>query len=291
MLALAVTAAAVAAGGTLSADASRVRSCHAVVDHGVLPPWTRTGFSDPRPRMAHTVARGRGLAALIFGDPLLSPPSKTRSNKILWVSRFASSPQVRDLRLRAQRMRGTRAHRPSGHARRPRRPGAVDHRPPRVGLLARQRLVGASPRPARPLLPPQLTHPISTPGFNTPAGSSSRLAACSTAANGSGRCASYHGRWSRPTAWWWVIVAPWRWRISDAATLSASHVSSSSPRPRGRDDAEVRGAAVGVDVGDAAVQASGRAARLGDRRAASRRARRRSGPERAPTSSRSRTCR
>jgi subtilisin family serine protease len=79
VLALAVAAVVVvaAAGGAPSADAARARPCRAVVDRGVLPPWARTGFSDPRPRMAHTVARGRGLAALIFGDPLLSPPSKT----------------------------------------------------------------------------------------------------------------------------------------------------------------------------------------------------------------------
>ena len=41
----------------------------------------------------------------------------------------------------------------------------------------------------------------STPGFSTPAGSSSRLAARSARAKASGRSRSYQGRWSRPTAW------------------------------------------------------------------------------------------
>ena len=49
---------------------------------------------------------------------------------------------------------------------------------------------------------------IRTPGLRMPAGSTADFAARSAAANGSGRWRSYHGRWSRPTAWWWVIVPP-----------------------------------------------------------------------------------
>src|SRR5699024_11109789 len=45
-----------------------------------------------------------------------------------------------------------------------------------------------------------------TPGFSTSAGSSAFFAAPRAAANGSGRCRSYQGRWSQPTAWWWVTV-------------------------------------------------------------------------------------
>jgi len=41
----------------------------------------------------------------------------------------------------------------------------------------------------------------STPGLRIPAGSRACLAARSASANGSGRCRSYPGRWSRPTAW------------------------------------------------------------------------------------------
>jgi hypothetical protein len=74
--------------------------------HGVLPTWARTGFSDPRPRMPHVLGRSDEIAAVIFGYPLLSPPGKTRANKILWVSRRTLRP-LSDLRIRAQRMRGS----------------------------------------------------------------------------------------------------------------------------------------------------------------------------------------
>jgi hypothetical protein len=104
MLSAVVTLALAAA----TAHPAAARPCHAVVDRGVLPAWARTGFSDPRPRMPHTVGRHRLLAAIIFGDPLRSPPPPHYNNKILWVSRPAWTPQVRNLRLRAQRMRGTR---------------------------------------------------------------------------------------------------------------------------------------------------------------------------------------
>ena len=39
-----------------------------------------------------------------------------------------------------------------------------------------------------------------TPGLRMPAGSSVCLAAVNATANASGRCLSYQGRWSRPTA-------------------------------------------------------------------------------------------
>jgi hypothetical protein len=84
-----------------------VRACHPALSKGVLPTWARTGFSDPRPKMAHVVGRSGEIAAVIFGYPLLSPPAKTRANKILWVSRRTVKP-LSDLRIRAQRMRGSR---------------------------------------------------------------------------------------------------------------------------------------------------------------------------------------
>src|SRR5450432_1765214 len=92
-----------------SARSAAVRPCHAVVQRGVLPSWARTGFSDSRPKLPHSLSRGGGLAALIFGDPLLAPPSKHRSNKILWVARAPLTPGGGDLRLHARRMRGIRA--------------------------------------------------------------------------------------------------------------------------------------------------------------------------------------
>src|SRR5439155_5238991 len=74
---------------------------------------------------------------------------------------------------------------------------------------------------------------ISAPGFMMPAGSTAALAARSARAKGSGRWRSYHGRWSRPTAWWWVIVPPWRRSASLAACLISPHCSSSLPRRPG----------------------------------------------------------
>jgi hypothetical protein len=82
-------------------------ACHSPMRHGVLPPWARTGFSDPRPRMPHVLGRSGEIAAVVFGYPLLSPPAENRANKILWVSRRQVKPGA-DLRIRAQRMRGDR---------------------------------------------------------------------------------------------------------------------------------------------------------------------------------------
>jgi hypothetical protein len=88
-----------------------VRACKSALSKGVLPTWARTGFSDPRPKMAHVLGRSDEIAAVIFGYPLLSPPAKTRANKILWVSRRTVKP-LSNLHIRAQRMRGSR---PVGH--------------------------------------------------------------------------------------------------------------------------------------------------------------------------------
>jgi hypothetical protein len=79
----------------------------APLQRGVLPTWARTGFSDPRPRMPHVIGRHGRIAAIVFGDPLLSPPIEGRSNKILWVARELTT-SASDLRIRAQRVRGGR---------------------------------------------------------------------------------------------------------------------------------------------------------------------------------------
>ncbi len=105
-----VLAVALFCAATASARAPAApRACHPTVDRGVLPPWARAGFSEKRPRLPHTVGRRGLLAALLWGDPLQQPPSEVHSNKILWVSRVAPrAGHVDSLRLRAQRMRGTR---------------------------------------------------------------------------------------------------------------------------------------------------------------------------------------
>ena len=76
--------------------------------------------------------------------------------------------------------------------------------------------------------------PTRTPGFSTPAGSTARFAARRASANGSGRWRSYQGRWSRPTAWWWVIVPPASITVSETAALISSHCSTSPPRLAGQ---------------------------------------------------------
>jgi hypothetical protein len=84
-----------------------VRACHSIVHHGVVPPWARTGFSSPRPRLPHVLGHSGEIAALIFGYPLHAPPLKDRGNKIVWVSRRGLK-RGSDLRIHAQLMHGTR---------------------------------------------------------------------------------------------------------------------------------------------------------------------------------------
>jgi hypothetical protein len=107
-----VPLAAVAAAGLLWAGPLTAEpgtdACHAEVDRGALPEWARAGFSDPGAGMPHVVGRAGDIAAILFGDPLLSPPSTERANKILWASRPAQKP-LSDLRIEAQRMDGRRA--------------------------------------------------------------------------------------------------------------------------------------------------------------------------------------
>jgi hypothetical protein len=69
-------------GGSKKNDAA---AC--AVDRGALPTWARTGFSDPEAGMPHVLGRAREITAILFGDPLTSPPSPDRGNKVLWVPR------------------------------------------------------------------------------------------------------------------------------------------------------------------------------------------------------------
>jgi hypothetical protein len=96
-VALVVLAVAVLARPSRSATAS----C-APLNQGVLPEWARTGFSDPRPKIAHALGRSERVAAILFGD-LVSPPRKDSGNKILWVSRDPVKA-MSDLRISAQRV-------------------------------------------------------------------------------------------------------------------------------------------------------------------------------------------
>jgi len=85
-----------------------VAPCASDVRVRVLPTWARTGFSDRTPTMPYALGASNRIAAIVFGQPLLSPPGKTRNNKILWVSHSAVRP-LSDLRIRAHRMVGSKA--------------------------------------------------------------------------------------------------------------------------------------------------------------------------------------
>ncbi|GAA1477104.1 hypothetical protein GCM10009623_15500 [Nocardioides aestuarii] len=69
------------------ADPTTAGSCVSPVPSGLLPAWARAGFSSPRPRIPHVVGDDGGIAAILFAQPLTSPPSDDHNNKVLWVSR------------------------------------------------------------------------------------------------------------------------------------------------------------------------------------------------------------
>ena len=113
MLIAAALLAALALDATASARPQRLAvgaagGCDAAVVHGVLPSWARAGFSDPRPRMPYELGRAGKIAAILWADPLRSPPPQDHNNKILWVSRtIPSAPTA--LWIHAQRMTGSHA--------------------------------------------------------------------------------------------------------------------------------------------------------------------------------------
>ena len=78
--------------------------CDGALQRGVLPAWARTGFSQPRPRIAHALGRSGNVLAILFASPLHAPPARDRTNKILWVARKPAD--FGDMRIVAQRMRG-----------------------------------------------------------------------------------------------------------------------------------------------------------------------------------------
>jgi len=80
-------------------------ACRSEVRVSVLPVWARAGFSDPRPRMPFALGGAGRIAVIPFGS-LNSPPAD-HTNKILWVSHVPVRDVGSDLRIEAQRMRGT----------------------------------------------------------------------------------------------------------------------------------------------------------------------------------------
>jgi hypothetical protein len=83
-----------------TANGSSPAAC-GTIDPGVLPEWARSGFSEPEPKAPHVVGDDGRIAAILFGDPLSSPPDRERANKILWVARDPVDGSS-DLQIRAQ---------------------------------------------------------------------------------------------------------------------------------------------------------------------------------------------
>jgi hypothetical protein len=105
MLGIAASAAGWGGGGVM---AKSVSPCRSDVQDVVLPRWAWDGFSYPRPRLPHVIGAAGSVIAIIWGFPLLSPPSRHYNNKILWVSRVTTDPGS-NLRIAAQRMLGSRS--------------------------------------------------------------------------------------------------------------------------------------------------------------------------------------
>ena len=125
------------------------------------------------------------------------------------------------------RARGRRQRRPLGRFR-PARPHAEDRQ--------REGQEGHAARPGRAEPSPRTDAQAgsSLPGFMIPAGSSGCLAARSTSIPRPPTSAAIQGAWSRPTAWWCVIVPPLATIASQAAPFAARHCSSGSRSPGGR---------------------------------------------------------
>ena len=92
---------ALATAGLLSACGGKDQAKTAcAVDRGEIPPWATTGFSEAHPRAPHVVGDDGRITAILFGDPLVAPPDKQRSNKILWVAKDPINAPT-DLKLHA----------------------------------------------------------------------------------------------------------------------------------------------------------------------------------------------
>src|SRR6478609_11066245 len=55
-------------------------SCVNPVPSRVLPEWARSGFSDPSPRMPYVLGDSGDIVAILFAQPLTSPPPRDHNN-------------------------------------------------------------------------------------------------------------------------------------------------------------------------------------------------------------------
>lgn len=79
-------------------------ACSARVVEGVIPSWAQAGFNPPNQRMHYELGSKDQIVALLFAYPLLAPPPKSHSNKILWVSKSWGNGSP--LLIKAQRLYG-----------------------------------------------------------------------------------------------------------------------------------------------------------------------------------------
>lgn len=104
----AVVALTMLSGPASEGTASTRPPCSSVVRKGTLPAWARGGFHPSTQRIPHVLGRSGAIVAILFSYPLrASPPARHPANKILWVSR-TSWTSTTNLRISAQRMKGTR---------------------------------------------------------------------------------------------------------------------------------------------------------------------------------------
>jgi hypothetical protein len=73
-----------------SASASAATGCGSRVDMGSLPDWADAGFSGDA-RVPHVLGGKGDIVAVLFGYPLRQDRSDGSNNKILWVSRPATT--------------------------------------------------------------------------------------------------------------------------------------------------------------------------------------------------------
>jgi hypothetical protein len=72
---------------TAQAGAATSNGCAGQPPVSPLPVWARSGFSPPDQAMPHVMGEAGNIVAILWADPLHSPPLPDRSNKILWSSR------------------------------------------------------------------------------------------------------------------------------------------------------------------------------------------------------------
>jgi hypothetical protein len=94
----------------VAAQAPAVTSspCSADIRYGTLPIWAQAGFNPADQPMPYVLGARGGIVAILWArhDPLLSPPSPDRRNKILWVSRLSLQP-LSNLQITARHVVGT----------------------------------------------------------------------------------------------------------------------------------------------------------------------------------------